>query len=386
MAIVVRDLLKIDIMKNFKLLAGAKGLDRVINETEILDFEFDEGNLLDREKQFNGESIVLTSLLFAKDKPWKVVESIKKLNDLNVSAIGFKPVIYKEFPKEALELADKLNLPVFQFGGDEFFEHVIFQVKEKIAKENNISRGERLLDQIIHNSRSEEEELELKSLINYEGLGYTQVAFINYPKEDKERIEDIIEAGLKILSKRIAFKTSISKVKKHYAIVLTQEECDEHRFSALLDDLMISLGLPKENCKIGFSSIEKDEMSLGKMIREAYAAVVVAEVNDESRVDYNNIGLYKLLVPYMNNKETILYMKDYLKPTLDDEELLNTAIEYIKNNGDVQETSERLFCHKNTIRYRIGKLQERLDPNLSEKAFYESLSVAIKIYKLNNLF
>ena len=79
-------------------------------------------------------------------------------------------------------------------------------------------------------------------------------------------------------------------------------------------------------------------------------------------------------------------MENYLGPLFEDEEkdqeLLHTAVEYILEKGDTLKTAENLFCHKNTIRYRIGKLQEKLDPKANEKEFYQNLAMAIKIYLL----
>lgn len=63
---------------------------------------------------------------------------------------------------------------------------------------------------------------------------------------------------------------------------------------------------------------------------------------------------------------------------------MHTAIEYVLAKGDAVKTAERLFCHKNTIRYRIGKLQEKLDPDSNEKEFYQNLAIAVKIYLLIN--
>lgn len=53
-------------------------------------------------------------------------------------------------------------------------------------------------------------------------------------------------------------------------------------------------------------------------------------------------------------------------------------------DGDVVKTAEELFCHKNTIRYRMGKIQELIDPKSSDKSFYETLSIAVRIYMLRD--
>ena len=64
--------------------------------------------------------------------------------------------------------------------------------------------------------------------------------------------------------------------------------------------------------------------------------------------------------------------------------LLETACTYILARGDLDETASRMFCHKNTIRYRLSKLHDLLDPYCNEKEFHENLSMAIRIYMLSH--
>ena len=56
---------------------------------------------------------------------------------------------------------------------------------------------------------------------------------------------------------------------------------------------------------------------------------------------------------------------------------------YTLCRGDLDKTAEKLFFHKNTVRYRLSKMHELLDPSSNEKEFSENLSIAIKIYMLN---
>ena len=50
--------------------------------------------------------------------------------------------------------------------------------------------------------------------------------------------------------------------------------------------------------------------------------------------------------------------------------------------GELEETAKRLYCHKNTVRYRLARMQEMLDPNSTEKEFFENLALAIRIHML----
>ena len=58
-------------------------------------------------------------------------------------------------------------------------------------------------------------------------------------------------------------------------------------------------------------------------------------------------------------------------------------ISYIKNNGDYVKTSEELFQHSNTVRYRIRKAEQLL--NLPENTANEEMAIVIRSYLLHNL-
>ena len=63
--------------------------------------------------------------------------------------------------------------------------------------------------------------------------------------------------------------------------------------------------------------------------------------------------------------------------------LLETVISYVKNNGDFAKTSEELFQHSNTVRYRIRKAEQLL--GLPDFATAEEMALIIRCYLLHNV-
>ena len=120
MAFTVKDLFEIPITKNFRLVAGEDGLDRPVRGIEILDFEFTRGVKTERHDLFNKNTLILTSLVFAKDDPLAILDAVKTLFSINVSCLAYKPVIFSDLPREVIEYADSAGFPILEFGGDEF--------------------------------------------------------------------------------------------------------------------------------------------------------------------------------------------------------------------------------------------------------------------------
>lgn len=386
MAVMIRDVLNLDIMKEFKVVAGNGGLDRTLLGTEILDFEFVEEVETYRNKKFDGNSLMLSSLLFAKDRPELVLDSIKKLICLNVQCLAYKPVFFKELPKEALDYADEMNFPILEFGRDEYFEDILFDIKKLIEKDDAIGEAEPLIDAMIQESVTEEEVAESREKMNSLLRPYIMAVYLRCAEFSAERVSALIKRSCP--DNKLKSKTFVGKHRENMVIILSQDEDSPSRFKALLDDVLIAYGLAGKSVTMGVSPVRNKENQFDRCIREAYWAEKVAEIENTDVKLYRSMGIYKLITASIHKSSTISYMEEYLAPIFEEEgsdgELFHTAVEYVMARGDVVTTAERLYCHKNTIRYRIGKLQEKLDPDANEKEFYENLSVAVKIYLLKH--
>ena len=76
-------------------------------------------------------------------------------------------------------------------------------------------------------------------------------------------------------------------------------------------------------------------------------------------------------------------MKRFLGAILDNEEYLQTAIAFVRAEGNYEIAAQYLNYHKNTLRYRLSKIQTWLAPDQSYNYFYQNLSLTIKILLIN---
>lgn len=386
MAVTINDLLNLDALRDFKLVAGKKGLDRTVTGTEILDFEFMDEGLAYRERGFEGSSLVLTSLLFAKDEPELILKAVKKLISQNVQAMAYKPVFFNDLPAEALAYADKMEFPILKFGHDEFFEDIIFSIRSLVERDDILGLTEPLIGEMLTREFTEEEAEEAHERIN--PLLRPMVAAVCI--RDRELKGSQISAKIRRSrpDEKLRSKTFVGKYEDLFIIVLSQDEGHPDRFHTLLEDVAIVYGLVGRNLTTGVSNVRRIDDQFNLAIREAYWAEKVAEIEKKDVQYYRDMGIYQLIVSYIHTTPMRRYVQNFFAPLLEEEEkdgeLMHTAIEYVLAKGDAVKTAERLFCHKNTIRYRIGKLQEKLDPNSNEKEFYQNLAIAVKIYLLIN--
>lgn len=384
MALKISMLSKLETTKNFKLVAGAGGLEKTIDCTEILDFEFDdEGQNYRKKRAFDGNSLVLTSFIYAKGRPDLVVDSIKKLIKCDVHALAYKPVVFKTLPKEALEIADAMNFPIFVFENDVYMENIILEINSANLKDHSESIKSLILESVIKGSR---EETPIINQIMNERYCYASVLCIGV--KDVKSIEEKLKFS--IVGQYIKRHVFIGLYNERLIIVIAQEENNRELFINTIYEIAsfynLSLEMISEAHK-GWSRIDSDTECITDLIREAYWAEKIAKIEDEKVKYYENVGIYKLIAHHSGDKETLNFAYNYLKPILEedgkDNELLQTGIAYVFAGGDANQAANKLFCHKNTIRYRINKIQEKLDPVATEADFFTNLTTAIKIYLLN---
>ena len=132
----IREILALDPLAGFELLAGAGGLDNVLTNVTILDYETDSMDF----SAFQKGDFILTSLFFAKDAPQLIVDAFRELLRRGIAGIAVKTVFYKTLPADMLRLADAMNVPVFAYHAASMEEIILAAHSYMLAKEQRDQR------------------------------------------------------------------------------------------------------------------------------------------------------------------------------------------------------------------------------------------------------
>lgn len=106
-------------------------------------------------------------------------------------------------------------------------------------------------------------------------------------------------------------------------------------------------------------------------------------------IQYNDLGVYRLLLAIEDQEVLARYYQDMIGK-LDEHDQSNGSdyIEfleaYLKNNGNINETAEKMFIHRNTVVYKIKKINELLDCNLSDLKTRVQIYLALMVRNLIN--
>lgn len=385
MAITIIEATKLETFKNFRLISGISGLNRKVEKVGILDWEFFSKS----EWVFNKGEFVLTSLLFARDNPEFILEAIKELIKDGASGLAFKNIYYKDLPMEVIDYSNKNSFPIFIFDNSVYFEDIITEVMDKIRFSENHELMESKIDILIKKSLNKSTVKEIALEIN---SSFKENFFVLYCKNIKYTHSDIIISFIESLKrkKKIGLHSTALKYRNGLLIIFTEDRIELKNFKNNVDNLINTLGIEVLDYYIGVSSLHSTLVELDQGIKESLFAQKTGEVSTLTFNYFNDIGIFSILMPFVDETWMQGFYNRIIHPiqSYDEKynsELFHTAIKYIENDGKIIETANSLFLHKNTIRYRIGKIKELLNMEDCEGSFYEQLSIAVKLYKIYNL-
>ena len=96
------------------------------------------------------------------------------------------------------------------------------------------------------------------------------------------------------------------------------------------------------------------------------------------------MGLYRLLIGIEDPDIIRDYYANTLKPLeeydkANSSDLCKILKTYLLHDGSVKETADELFVHRNTINYKLNKISELLDADLSSMETRVQLYLAFKL-------
>ncbi len=146
--------------------------------------------------------------------------------------------------------------------------------------------------------------------------------------------------------------------------------------------------LQKENFKkvrIAYGTIVNEIKEVSRSYKEAKMALDVGKIFFDERdvIAYSELGIGRLIyqLPIPLCKMFIKEIFDGKSPDDFDEETLTTINKFFENSLNVSETSRQLFIHRNTLVYRLDKLQKStgLDLRVFEDAI--TFKIALMVVK-----
>ena len=277
--------------------------------------------------------------------------------------------IFDEHQLEYILLANGGSDDVYMVGKIAAFQiqNLLVAYKERFDKDNfikNLLLDNLLLVDIYNRAKKLHIDTEVRRVI-----------FIIETKHEKDT--NALDNVRNLLGNRTRdFVTAVDE--KNIIVVKELEKIAENMYTLLKED-------GEEDVLIAYGTVVNDIKEVSKSYKEAKLALDVGKIffSERSVIAYSALGIGRLIyqLPIPLCKMFIREIFEGKSPDDFDEETLTTINKFFENNLNVSETSRQLYIHRNTLVYRLDKLQKStgLDLRVFEDAI--TFKIALMVVK-----
>ena len=286
--------------------------------------------------------------------------------------------IFDEHQLEYILLANGGSDDVYMVGKIAAFQiqNLLIAYKERFDKDNfvkNLLLDNLLLVDIYNRAKKLHIDTEVRRVI-----------FIIETKHEKDT--NALDNVRNLLGNRTRdFVTAVDE--KNIIVVKELEPNDGHTELEKIAENMYTLLEEdgEEDVLIAYGTVVNDIKEVSKSYKEAKLALDVGKIffSERSVIAYSALGIGRLIyqLPIPLCKMFIREIFEGKSPDDFDEETLTTINKFFENNLNVSETSRQLYIHRNTLVYRLDKLQKStgLDLRVFEDAI--TFKIALMVVK-----
>ncbi len=360
----VLDVLSLPLFSAFRLVTNNSGLYNEISDAKLYE-DIGEQSIPDLYKK--GVFIILSPSIL-REHPKNSKEIMLALLERQPSAICIKDVKFDSLPTELIQRADALHVPIFFFS-ETFLDEILYTIKNALTPHEintlNVSRMAKILYEPLTENQIEYMAREINPLF------YKNVicAFCipkdqdNIPNETTMLFEQYLHTSHATQTQG-KYAYSLLKWPRGIGFLYTSGVRAEDMRIRLMEKLKQS-GMDLSKVSIGISKPYSELRNLKKSFHEALHAGIDALISGDDTKDYQQIGLVGFLAPFRNDEWTDIYYNNlyhrlYTYDKVNESNLLQTLLSYVRNGGNIAKTAEATFQHSNTIRYRLEKIKSVL--------------------------
>ncbi|OOM80250.1 purine catabolism regulatory protein [Clostridium puniceum] len=401
MSILVKDILKLKSLKEMELVGGSIGLEKCIEWIYVSECLEDP---LEGIKWLQGGEIVIITGVGIKSDINVLTKLIEGISEKNGAALIVNVGKYiREIPDGAIKIADKFQIPLFTLP----WEVRLVEVSKEISNTIILARiEEKFMNDFLNNILFGQIDLgiNIKEKANYFGYNLQGkccicIVKINGFKEfakAKKLYDEISIAKVKLVLRKLvqdilekySLKVPIIDNEEEIIFLNRSEENSMNRLNKALKDVQEVIGKRMNGISINVGigngyedlSLMKDSFNEAKIVIESLKCEGVSQAIKR----YSDIGIYSLIFNIENKKILENYCKQVIGPILEktkrnkETSLVEILDTYLIENCNLTIAAEKLYLHRNTLTYRIKKIEQLLNCNLHN--FEDCLRIKMALY------
>ncbi|MEY8001341.1 PucR family transcriptional regulator [Clostridium sp. Mt-5] len=378
-----------------KLKAGKNGLDRIIKWVHYMENP-------EYIAWLKGGELILTTCVLMKDVTSELLKLVKDLNSRKAAGlvVNVGPYIH-ETPKEVIDAANFLGFPIFELP----FEVRFIDISQSICKTIFMGKLQQesmnsFMKNIIHGDIPCSEEIINRAVF----YGYdpdkvycTFVIYVdNFTKlvvKNKIWDEEVAFGVMQQISQVIintmnCYDKNIIRVIENNSIIVMflVDKANEDMVNSMAQDIVNSMFHKLKHIKIsiGIGGFWQRLKDLKYSVNKAEKALKILKIFKSNICSYDEIGIYRLLFQIGKKDGMEIFYHEILGKLIDYDtknstKLVETLKTYIDENCNLIKTAKLLFIHKNTLKYRIKRIEEISNCDLKDMHVLLNFDMAFKV-------
>lgn len=391
-----REIIQLPSLTKLNIVAGKSGLDRLVRWVHFID-------LPDVIPWVQGGELLIITGIGLKDDENKLKEIVRGLIKKKLAGliVNVGPYI-KEVPAEVIRLADQASFPIFELPWEvklievtrEICSHIVMkQTEERSIKE--------FLEQLLLFPLADPEVLiQRAAYYGYDLAKPHQVAIVSptrlteflqlqKTKDEKAlialkvRFEQIVRDVLTIHDRKILSMLWVDDIvllmPYENESAATQQNIDIlseilEKVAARIPGLVVTVGVGGRFERL--QDARQSYLQATKVLRSAELKTASKQI-----YVYDQLGIYKLLFEIEPDK-LAMYHQEVIEPINEYDskhhmDLVASLFVYFEENCNAAKTAKRLFIHRNTLDYRLKKIEEITGKKLDNP--YERLTLQLGV-------
>ena len=386
-----KDLYTLSSLSKLKLIAGTNGLHKGIRWVY-------KAESLSLSQWVHGGELLIISRPVSSEPDFNLAELLKEAIHLNMSGalLLIGPNYVEKISKSVLSLCNKNEFPLFAIPWNlplvDFFEEIGHAISNNNFYQN--TRNDVIFNIIFENQISLSA-LKLQashSGYSFDGSHHFFLLHFVLPESGQTAgMEQTICNNLYEYLEQTFSEQDIpflsSTYSNHIVGIFPEKNFSEvtELFQKTID--YVSLTYPQLICNIGIGLALSDAGKLKQSYEQAAECINYCnKLNlNHQHLCYNQLGLYQL---FSDLNQTNLY-ESFVETQLgalihydadNHTQLVETLSLYLQNNCNILHTADAAFTHRNTIKYRITRIEELLHIDLQNASARLNLHLALYLY------
>ena len=352
-----------------ELVCGAKGLNRLMNWVYVAE------DIATTDFLHGGELIITTGMGKQASSGW-LSDFIRKLFRQGTCGLILNTGMYlseEDITPEIRNFCEEHSYPLFTMPWEIHIYDITRSYYNRIFRDTQSSDAvtEAVLDLISGSGTEHALNILARSGFTPDRSYLAYCIHADGPEQEKQRFETAVKLELKV-----HFPGShMFRFREDILVVLPCTGKPEHTVSEAVAPAGLKDAVRELACRISRSFSHWDIRSgLGSVsglsdfprsFSQARFALAACAAAGEIFRAFDDLGFYKILFSVTDQRVLDNYWREKLGPVLAYDKAhksccLETLYQYLICNGSIQKIAGAMFCHRNTVNYRVRILRETL--------------------------